>query len=379
MKNKIFDRIKILLGDINKLNTEDKVSIINDLRFEIHKHSPFANEPIDYVKWVKVTDVKANNYNPNTVAPPEMELLRHSISHDGYTQPVVTWENGDGREVVDGFHRTRVCKECSDVSERVFNYLPVVGINDTCKERNDRIASTIRHNRARGKHQVNSMSDIVLELKNRNWKNKRIAKELGMDEDEILRLCQITGLASLFEDDDFSKSWDIEDSEIEFEPLVGQVNEEEKEKNGFRTVNTSDKDRVFHTYDKWECYKAGFYNTHMDGMTKEECEQAYADFLSNEKKFSDSLEKVITEWKNSCEHYLTNISMNRIAWLGQAAMCYSTGIPHVYRSGFFLLTEKQQDTANKIACEFLNIWLMDNNMKSITLEEAMTNKQVSLY
>ena len=93
----------------------------------------------------------------------------------------------------------------------------------------NRMASTIRHNRARGKHTVDAMSDIVLELKNRNWKNSRIAKELGMDEDEILRLCQISGLEDIFKDDDFSKSWNVEDSYVEdFEPLTDEITEYEK-------------------------------------------------------------------------------------------------------------------------------------------------------
>jgi hypothetical protein len=308
-----------------------------------------------------------------------MELLRRSISEDGYTQPIVTWDNASTIEVVDGFHRNRVGRECDEVKSRVKGYLPIVIINSDREGRGDRIASTIRHNRARGKHNVEAMSDIILELKNRNWKNKRIAKELGMDEDEILRLCQITGLSGLFADEDFSKSWDIEDSESEFIPLTDDIDDEEKEKEGFRTVNTSDKNRVFHTYEKWECHKAGFYKTCMDGMKKEECEQEYCNFLSDDKRFSNALERVISEWKNSCEHYLTNVSMNRIAWLGQASMCYDTGIPHVYRSGFFLLTDAQQARANKIAWEYLNKWLVANDMDEISLEDALSSKQMNIY
>lgn len=138
-----------------------------------------------------------------------MELLKESILQDGYTQPIVTFKTDSVREVVDGFHRNRVGKECKEVGERVLGYLPVVTINADRADKGDRIAATIRHNRARGKHKVEAMSDIVIELKRRNWSDSKIAKNLGMDEDEVLRLCQITGMAEAFADADFSKSWDI--------------------------------------------------------------------------------------------------------------------------------------------------------------------------
>lgn len=126
----------------------------------------------------------------------------------------------DGRyEVIDGFHRHRVGKECEDIQSRVHGYLPLVQIRESQKDRNSRMASTIRHNRARGKHKVEAMSDIVIELKKRNWSEDRIAKELGMEPDEVLRLCQLSGLAELFTDQEFSKSWDIDDIEDEFTGL----------------------------------------------------------------------------------------------------------------------------------------------------------------
>lgn len=188
----------------------ERVDTINDLRAAIATHSPFQAEPVDFVQWILNDDVHSNDYNPNVVAPPEMELLRLSISADGYTQPIVTMDEGDGtREVIDGFHRHRVGKECEDVQKRVQGYLPVVTIRQDRMERKDRIASTIRHNRARGKHRIDAMSEIVVELKRRNWSDERVAKELGMDADEVLRLCQITGLAELFNDDDFSRSWEV--------------------------------------------------------------------------------------------------------------------------------------------------------------------------
>jgi ParB-like chromosome segregation protein Spo0J len=156
--------------------------------------------------------VYANDYNPNSVAPPEMELLAHSIDHDGYTQPIVAWETDKGYEVVDGFHRSRVGKEVESVNKRVKGYLPIVVVNKDNTNINDRMSSTIRHNRARGKHSIDGMAEIVVDLKKRNWSDAKISKEIGMDADEILRLSQITGLAEIFKDREFSKSWSVDQS-----------------------------------------------------------------------------------------------------------------------------------------------------------------------
>jgi ParB-like chromosome segregation protein Spo0J len=162
--------------------------------------------PVSNVQWVDASKVCANDYNPNSVAPPEMRLLELSIKNDGYTQPIVTWLRDDGMyEVVDGFHRHRVGREVLKLS-----HLPVVVINANRQDKTDRIASTIRHNRARGKHAVTAMSDIVQELTRRNWSDAKIAKELGMDADEVLRLKQVGGLAAMFADANFSEAWEIE-------------------------------------------------------------------------------------------------------------------------------------------------------------------------
>lgn len=189
-----------------------RVETINKIREAIHAVSPFKNEPVDFVKWVKSDSVHANDYNPNSVAPPEMELLFVSINADGYTQPIVSMPDPDGRyEVIDGFHRHRVGKERSEITKRVHGFLPLVQIRESQTDKTDRMAATIRHNRARGKHRVEAMSDIVIELKKRNWSDEKIAKNLGMEPDEVLRLCQISGLAELFSDQEFSASWDIDD------------------------------------------------------------------------------------------------------------------------------------------------------------------------
>lgn len=189
-------------------DTGQRVERINHLRAAISEESPFRNEPVDFVAWVPADNVHANDYNPNSVAPPEMELLRLSIVADGYTQPIVTMDHEGTREVIDGFHRNRVGKECDDVRERTLGYLPVVTIRDDRTDKGDRIAATIRHNRARGKHQVIAMSDIVLDLSRRNWSDAKISRQLGMDEDEVLRLKQITGLAEAFKDREFSAAWE---------------------------------------------------------------------------------------------------------------------------------------------------------------------------
>jgi len=373
------DKIKNeILTSIENLDLDGKINFINELREFIHLNSPFKNEPVDYVKWVLAESVVANNYNPNKVAPPEMELLEVSIMNDGYTQPVVTYPNNGKIEVVDGFHRTRVSKESKVVRQRVMGYTPTVIIRKEQSSKNDRIASTIRHNRARGKHQVDAMSEIILELKNRNWKNERIAKELGMDEEEILRLCQITGLQDIFKDDDFSKSWESSDSIANYEVLTDELNEDEVEH--YRTTNTSDPERIFHTYENWECHKAGFYASRKEGMTQEQCEQSYAEYLADTERFKEGLQGVLDNWINSCEHYLTNKAMNRIAWLGQAAMCYSTGVPSKFCAGFNRLTSEQQDKANLVALDALNYWRAKYNRDPITMDEALSiGRQVNIY
>lgn len=206
----MIEEAKKAVEAISQLDFEEKVEQLNQIRLALHSISPFQDEPVDCVQWVKEELVIANDYNPNTVAPPEMELLHTSIQEDGYTQPIVSFAHDDIYEVVDGFHRNRVGKEYKDIKERIHGYLPITVINDDRHDKADRIASTIRHNRARGKHRVEAMSDIVIELKRRNWSDAKIARELGMDADEVLRLTQITGLAEMFADKDFSEAWEVD-------------------------------------------------------------------------------------------------------------------------------------------------------------------------
>lgn len=206
----IIEKFRALMPELSDLAEDERIEVINEIKLMLHEVSPMKNEPVDCVLWVPAETVVANDYNPNQVAPPEMRLLELSISEDGYTQPIVTWRVDGRREVVDGFHRNRVGKECKSVRQRVRGYLPVTTINDDRTDKGDRIAATIRHNRARGKHHVEGMSDIVLELKRRNWTDAKICKQLGMDPDEVLRLTQIQGLAEMFADQEFSEAWEVD-------------------------------------------------------------------------------------------------------------------------------------------------------------------------
>lgn len=170
------------------------------------KENTLTCSPVYNVKRVPIEKIRANTWNPNSVAPPEMKLLETSIWEDGYTMPVVCYyipaENI--YEIVDGFHRYTVLKTSKRIAEREGNCLPVVVID---KDESNRMASTIRHNRARGSHDVDLMSNIVAELTKAGMSDAWIIKHIGMDKDELLRLKQLTGLAELFKDREFSEAW----------------------------------------------------------------------------------------------------------------------------------------------------------------------------
>ena len=198
--------IEDLIAEINDMPMDEKVDAINTVKQRLHDISPFSGEPCDCVQWIKQDDIQANEYNPNHVATPEMKLLYESIKLDGYTMPIVTYDLGNGkREIVDGFHRNRVGREHSDIKKRVHGYLPVSTID---KPADERIGSTIRHNRARGTHGIRPMADIVIDLARSGWDDLKICQKLGMDLDEVIRLKQITGLKEAFMNHDFSKSWE---------------------------------------------------------------------------------------------------------------------------------------------------------------------------
>jgi len=210
----LLEKLSIILRCLSDIDIIERIELINKIRLEVSKYSPFNKEPVDCIQWKRFDEIIANDYNPNAVAPPEMTLLEHSIREDGYTQPIVSWFINGFYQVIDGFHRNRVGREIDDIKERILGYLPLTVINKDREGRGNRIAATIRHNRARGKHQIDAMAEIVLELKRRNWSDKKIGKELGMDPDEVLRLAQITGLADMFSNKEFSEAWEADTSII---------------------------------------------------------------------------------------------------------------------------------------------------------------------
>ena len=163
--------------------------------------------PVNSVKWVPITKVEANDYNPNSVAKNEMRLLYISIKQDGYTQPVVTVHDKerDKYVIVDGFHRFAVMKHYKDIHESTGGRLPIVVIN---KSVNERMASTVRHNRARGKHSIVGMGNLVFSMLENGWSDKDICREVGLTPDELLRLKHVTGFSKLFEDVEYRKAWE---------------------------------------------------------------------------------------------------------------------------------------------------------------------------
>lgn len=185
---------KKLLADLEK---------IRDI---IHKISPVKDQPVDRVRWVPIELVTPNDYNPNSVAKVEMKLLYTSIEHDGYTQPVVTIFDAERGLycIVDGFHRYYTAKTNPDILERNCGCLPIVVID---KPINDRMASTVRHNRARGKHSVAGMSSMVFGMLENGWGDAEICNELGMEPEELLRLKHITGFSKLFSNVEYQRSW----------------------------------------------------------------------------------------------------------------------------------------------------------------------------
>lgn len=185
-----------------------KITAINNARAILHEVSPLKHHPVDYVHWQKSDDIEGNEYNPNAVAPPEMRLLLRSIEEDGYTMPIVTFPDKDVIRIVDGFHRRKAERTSAKIHESTMGYIPVSTIRESKREITDRMASTIRHNRARGTHNIDLMVNIVAELTEAGMGNEWIMKNIGMDADELLRLKQISGLAALFKDRAYSRAWE---------------------------------------------------------------------------------------------------------------------------------------------------------------------------
>lgn len=208
----VVDRAREAFAGLADLPEDQRIDAINAIRLSLAEHSPMRDEPVDCVLWVKGETVHGNDYNPNVVAPPEMDLLKLSILSDGYTQPIVGWRTGDesedSYEIVDGFHRHRVGKETRAVRDRVHGRLPLTVIRPDREGNHDRMAATVRHNRARGQHTVQGMSDLVLHFGRIGKTPEWIGDQLGMQPDEVLRLQQVTGLAEAFADQEFSDAWE---------------------------------------------------------------------------------------------------------------------------------------------------------------------------
>ena len=168
--------------------------------------SDFSGHPVSEVRWVDINKVEPNDYNPNSVAGTEMSLLYTSIKHDGYTQPIVTIYDEEKNKyiIVDGFHRYFICKTNKDIQESTNGHVPIVVIK---KDINERMASTVRHNRARGAHSVTGMSQMVFSMLDNGWADAEICNHLGMSADELLRLKHITGFSKLFKDAEYNKTW----------------------------------------------------------------------------------------------------------------------------------------------------------------------------
>lgn len=184
----------------------DQSAAIAEIRALLHELSPNTAMPVDHVLWVPIEKVSPNDYNPNSVARIEMQLLATSIEHDGYTQPIVTVYDSehDHYIIVDGFHRYFVMQSNDTIRARCHGLLPVVVIS---KDINDRMASTVRHNRARGKHSVTGMSNMVFSMLDNGWADADICNELGTEPEELLRLKHITGFSKLFADREYNRSW----------------------------------------------------------------------------------------------------------------------------------------------------------------------------
>lgn len=186
---------------------KDKSKFINELREFIHNEISIVKQPVDYVRWIPISEVQPNDYNPNSVAKVEMGLLYKSIKMDGYTQPIVTIYDEVIKKyiIVDGFHRYFTASKNKDIFDRNKGMVPIVVIE---KDINERMAATVRHNRARGAHSVAGMSNMVFDMLENGWSEKDICNHLGMEPEEILKLKHVTGFSKLFEDAEYKKAWE---------------------------------------------------------------------------------------------------------------------------------------------------------------------------
>lgn len=204
----IRDTYDTVLKRLQGADTPDEgMEIMDAIRRAMAEASPVKDQPVSSLRWVPIDMVEPNDYNPNSVARKEMRLLYLSILNDGYTQPVVTiWDEERGKFViVDGFHRYFTCKNNPDILERNHGYLPIVVIQKDIK---DRMASTVRHNRARGKHSVDGMANMVFKMLEDGWSDTEICNQLGMEPEELTRLKHVTGFSKLFANAEYKMAWE---------------------------------------------------------------------------------------------------------------------------------------------------------------------------
>lgn len=215
MNKNVENILGLLKKEIEQVdNINEKIDLLNEIKLSLKEVSPLKNHPTDFVVWKKSESIETQKQNPNFVAPPELELLYQSIKNDGYTMPVVSFTQEDGTiRIVDGFHRRQIERTHKDISESTFGRIPTSFVRKTQEDESNRMASTIRHNRARGSHNIEIMSKIVAELVEIGKSDRWISQHIGMSADELLRLKQITGVAVLFNNKQFSDSWEPDNKE----------------------------------------------------------------------------------------------------------------------------------------------------------------------
>ena len=205
--NEILELAAKLASKIEQIDTIDaKIDALNSIRMMLFDVSPMRIHPVDCVIWERTENVECNDYNPNAVAPPELKLLMTSIIEDGFTMPIYVNPENSHKTIIDGFHRRKCERINNQISQSTFGRIRITFAREGKRDISNRIASTIRHNRARGSHDIDLMVNIVSELTKSGMSDAWIMKHIGMDADELLRLKQLSGLAELFADKEFSKS-----------------------------------------------------------------------------------------------------------------------------------------------------------------------------
>ncbi|KHA55315.1 hypothetical protein NM74_17560 [Aeromonas hydrophila] len=202
------DRVSSKLDDyLSELDGDELIMAINKLKSVLANRSPFKHNPIERVLWVNHDQLFPNDYNPNKMAPTEKKLLTVSLQENGFTQPLVVQQTKFGFVIIDGYHRYTIATKNKCIKSRTYGYVPIVILEQD--ERVALMAATVRHNRARGSHQISLMSELVKELSQLGLTEFDIGEKLGMDADEVLRLKQITGLCELFSNVEFSSAWTV--------------------------------------------------------------------------------------------------------------------------------------------------------------------------